>query len=133
MALKRQSVGELRQVLAGGGGGGALVAGVEEEEGSLRLRLQLDTAAYKDAVAFPRPFCAFCALKRHSLHSVHTLLHTLSAPLHGTVCLAWHICEPQQTHKHVHCTAAGGAAARAQAPDQRAAAANAEGAAAARG
>ena len=48
VAVKRNSVGELRQALAGGGGGGA-----EEEEaaGSLRLRLQLDTAAYKDAVA----------------------------------------------------------------------------------
>lgn len=50
VAVTRRSVGELRQALAAGGGDAA----TEEEAAaasSLRLRLQLDTAAYKDAVA----------------------------------------------------------------------------------
>ena len=52
VAVTRRSVGELRQALAAGGGGGGDAAAEEEEAaGSLRLRLQLDTAAYKDAVA----------------------------------------------------------------------------------
>ena len=57
VAVTRRSVGELRQALAAGGsGGGGGDAAAEEEEaaGSLRLRLQLDTAAYKDAVALLR-------------------------------------------------------------------------------
>ena len=53
VAVTRRSVGELRQALAASGSGGGDAAAEEEEAaaGSLRLRLQLDTAAYKDAVA----------------------------------------------------------------------------------
>ena len=57
VAVTRRSVGELRQALAAGGsggGGGDAAAAEEEAAGSLRLRLQLDTAAYKDAVALLR-------------------------------------------------------------------------------
>ena len=45
------SVGELRQALAAGGGGDAATEEEAAAASSLRLRLQLDTAAYKDAVA----------------------------------------------------------------------------------
>ena len=51
VAVTRRSVGELRQALAAGGGGDAATEEEAAAASSLRLRLQLDTAAYKDAVA----------------------------------------------------------------------------------
>jgi len=84
VAVTRRSVGELRQALAAGGGGDAATEEEAAAASSLRLRLQLDTAAYKDAVAQLREL-------KPQIGELQQQMQTVQQQLEADFA-AWHAC-----------------------------------------
>ena len=88
VAVTRRSVGELRQALAAGGGGDAATEEEAAAASSLRLRLQLDTAAYKDAVAQLRELKPQIGELQQQMQRVQQQLEADFAAWHACACVA---------------------------------------------